>query len=207
MIELILKLPIMLLWWLIQIAIKIPVALLGLLLNPIMYYYRNVPLAEIPWYLLWLANPEDQFGGYPGFEDSLPAFWKRRMEAEGWSLRYAHWFYMSIRNPADGLRNFKWLQAKLDPDKIKYLTNEYLRHYEPRAMEQGKWYWYFCWNGYSLGMKVNRVWSDTRYLTFKWGFRIQPSDTNIDNVDTGGTRYLLGASMATKFLPYRKWQR
>jgi hypothetical protein len=181
--------------------------LLGLVFNPIMYYYRNTPLNEIPWYLIWLANPEDQFGGYPGFEDSLPAFWKRRMVAEGWSLRYAHWFYVSVRNPADGLRNFKFLQVVPKPDKIKYVTNRYLRHYEPRALENGETAYYFCWQGFSLGMHIVHVWSDERYLTFKWGFRIHPADTVPGVIDPKGTRAMLGASMATKFLPYRKWQR
>ena len=205
MFEFLLKSPVFLAVWALQVVVKVPVMLLGFVLQPIMFKHRNVLLKDMPWYLLWLTNPEDQPGGYPGYPDSFPSFWHRRMKAEGWSLRSAHYRYHAVRNPADGLRNFKLLQAPLVPSEIKFITNQYLRHYEPRAMRQGKLYWYFCWSGFNLGMKLNYVWNDERYFEFKFGFRIHPADAEIANVDLKGTRYLLGASMATKFLPYRKW--
>jgi hypothetical protein len=207
MTELILKSPIMLGWWAVQIAIKLPVVILGFALQPLMFKHRNVLLKDMPWYLLWLTNPEDQPGGYPGFPDSFPPFWHRKMEAEGWSLRYAHYHYHAVRNPGDGLRNFKFLQVVPKPDEIKYVTNKYLRHYEPRALENGETAYYFCWQGFSLGMHIVHVWSDERYLTFKFGFRIHPADSIPGTLDPKGTRAQLGASMATKFLPYRKWNR
>jgi hypothetical protein len=203
MMELILRLPIMLLVWAIQLAIKIPTMLLGFIMVPFTYKYKNTPLKDTPALLTPWINPEDQYGGYPGYPDSLPPFWVKSHGVGRW----AHFSYHQNRNPADGLRNFKWLQAPMAGNihKIKYVTNEYLRHYEPRLMEQKKIYYYFCWINFYLGMKINYVWSDERYFELKFGFRIHPADSNVDNVDLKGTRYILGASMASKFLPYRKW--
>jgi hypothetical protein len=203
--EALLLAPIWIVVWAVQLLIKIPVAILGLFLQPIMYKYRNTHIDEIPWYLIWLTNPEDQYGGLPGYVDSIPPFWRKRMEEEGWSLRYAHWFYSAVRNPADGLRNFRWLQAPLEPEKIKFITNQELRHYEPWALQPGDTAWYVCWNGIYCGLQVVHVWNEKKYLTFKWGFRIHPSDIDVDNIDWSGTRARLGASMATKFLPYRDY--
>lgn len=203
MLELILRLPVMLLIWAIEIALKAVVLVIGLVFMPLTYKYRNTPIGEVPRYLTILINPEDQLGGFPGFEDSLPAFWKK----EYGTGRWAHYKYHAIRNPSDGLRNFKILNVVPDPDKIKYITNVELRHYEPFLLGNGDLAYYFCWQGFYLGMHIVYVWSDTRYLTFKFGFRIHPADADINNIDPKGTRALLGASMATKFLPYREWKR
>lgn len=193
--------PVWLIMWAIQIAIKTPAVIIGLFLQPLMWKHRNTFLSDLPWYVKWLANPEDQWGGLPGYEDSLPPFWKNREGVTRWS----HWKYHAIRNPADFLRQISWLQCPLEPKDIKYITNELLEHYEPRFMEQKKIYYYACWNGPYCGIKLNYVWSDERYFEFKFGFRIHPRDVRPETIDWGGTRAILGASMASKFLPYRKW--
>jgi hypothetical protein len=197
----------MLLWWAVQIAIKIPWMLIGLVAQPFMFKYRNVLLSDLPWYIKLFANPEDQPGGYPGYPDSFPKFWHNRMAAEGWSLRWAHFLYHGIRNPADSLRLVKFLNVIPKPDKIKFITNRYLRHYEPRELTKygEKFAYYFCWQDFWLGMHIVYVWSDERYLTFKFGFRIHPADQFPKHIDPNGTRNQIGASMATKFLPYRNW--
>jgi hypothetical protein len=183
--ELIIRLPIMLLWWVVQIAIKLPWMIIGLVAIPFTFKYRNVPLNDLPWYIKMFANPEDQPGGYPGYLDSFPNFWHNRMKVEGWSLRYAHWHYHAIRNPADGLRNIPWLNVIPKPEKIKFVTRRYYRHYEPRLINTfgEKFAYYFCWQGFWLGMH----------------------DSYEINIDPNGTRAQIGASMATKFLPYRNW--
>ena len=205
MIKVIMWTPVWLLMWTIQLVIKTPVMLLGFILQPIMYKHRNVLLKDMPWYLLWLTNPEDQPGGFPGYPDSFPSFWHNRMKAEGWSLRWAHYMYHAVRNPADGLRNYKWLQCPLRPEKIEWVASKYMDHYEPRFMEVGDFHWYVCWNGPYCGVKLNYVWSEDRYFEFKFGFRIHPRDTIAEAIDWKGTRAFLGASMASKFLPYRKY--
>lgn len=202
--ELIVRLPTMLIIWVLSWVVKLPTMLLGLVVIPFTYLYKHTSIEEIPWILTPWINPEDQVGGFPGYPDSLPTWWKRTNGFGFWS----HYKYHAIRNPADGLRNYKLLNVVPDPARINYITNGYMRHYEPKALRArlngDRLAWYICWQKFHMGLKIVYTWNAERHLVIKFGFRIQPSDEFIANIDTKGTRYLLGASMANKFLPYRK---
>lgn len=191
--------------WIIQIAIKTPVMIAGLVMVAIAYRYRHTQIGDCPWWIMPWINPEDWPGGFPGYPDTYPSFWVRRRDAEGWSEFRAFWWYHAIRNPADGLRNYKVLQLDIsDPSKVKFMTNELLDSYEPRHMEQGRVYWYVAWIGIRAGFKINYVWSDDRYLEIKFGYRVDPGDAK--RAPTPGSTFdVLGVSIASKFLLYRRY--
>ena len=112
--KLIAWMPVAVVWWAVQMSIKAVVALLGLFVVPFMYRYRNTKLMWVPWYFRPWLNPEDWTGGTQNNVGSIPDWWRKRMGDGKWSF----YKYHAIRNPADGLRNFKWLNCQIEPDKI-----------------------------------------------------------------------------------------
>lgn len=187
-------------WWAVQLAVKAPVALLGLAVVPLLYKHKNTPLDELPWWSTPWANPEDWTGGHKGYTDSLPDWWKTRMAGE--NPRWAFYKYHAIRNPADGLRNYEWLNLKINEKKVYYWTPQYMDHYDPwydrtpgvRGYVAGQNIWW--------GIKVQWI-RKKSYSEFKWGFRVEPRDAH-HPLDADSTRRVYGASMATKFILNRE---
>lgn len=191
-------LPFAPIWWGYQMAIKATVAALGLVVVPFMYRWRkyeNIPSVFRPW-----QNPEDWRGGVAGNEDSLPYWWKTREGKGFWSF----YKYHAIRNPADGLRNYKWLNLKINPDKVYYVTDQLRKHYEPWAADASKLQWYICWQNVWLGVKVQWIRKKT-YTEFKLGTRVEPWDS-VEGPDPKGSRAKHGASFASKFILNRRWK-
>ena len=182
--------------WALQLALKVPVAALGLLVVPFLYKYRYTQLDMLPlWAVPW-ANPEDWQGGFLGNEGSLPEWWKQRMVGE--NPKWAFYKYHAIRNPADGLRNFEKLQLKINKDSVHYWTPKYFDHYEPWADRTPGWRGYIAWQNIHGGIKVQWV-REKSYSEFKWGFRVEPRDAHYE-LDQNSARRALGASMATKLI-------
>ena len=193
------KLPIMLAWWGIQIAIKLPTMLLGAVMVPLLYRYRYTDLQDLPFWAMPWANPEDWHGGFKDYDGSLPVWWvSRRGNDDFWSF----YKYHAVRNPADGLRNFKWLQLWIDKNKVKYWTPKFYEHYEPWWDRTPGVRGYLAWQGMSLGVKVQWV-RKSSYTEFKFGFRVEPNDAKRDLVDDSA-RKQLGASFASKLVLNRE---
>jgi hypothetical protein len=193
-----LKLPIFMLAWLGVLAVKIPTALSGFLIVPFLYKYRDVNYENLPsWTRPW-ANPEDWEGRGNG-SSSLPIWW---IKLHGESLK-SFYHYHAIRNPANGLRSYEWLDADIDPSLVEWSTNYYMPRYEPSTLRkvEKKTIWYIAWVGYRAGIKIIHIWNDERHLVIKFGWRIEPSDRHETDTDTLG---LKDASFASKILFYRK---
>ena len=103
MTKVLLWLPVWILMWTLQVAVKLPMALLGYVVMPLMYRKRNTPLALLKWYEKLFANPEDWHGGFLQYEGSVPPWYKARHADK--SEFYQFYRYHAVRNPADGLRN------------------------------------------------------------------------------------------------------
>lgn len=196
------RLPLWILYWLVQIAFKLPFAAAGLIVHRDMYYDRYTPLDELPKWKKLFANPEDWTGGFLGYEGSLPDWWKKRMELAGKTQYQSYYHYHAIRNPADGLRNIKWLQLWIEQDKVKFYTPTYLRYYEPWFVDVPGVHWYIAWQGNYAGLKVLWIHKNRKYTEFKWGFRVEPRDA-LEGLKDTSARKALGASFASKL----KWRR
>lgn len=202
--KVILALPGVLIWWAVQLSLKAVVAFLGLFVVPFMYRYRNTKMMWVPSYFRPWLNPEDWTGGTRNNVGSIPDWWRQRMGDGKWSF----YKYHAIRNPADGLRNYEWLNLRINPDRIWFKTDKFRQHYEP-------WYyaidddvprvqWYICGqNLVWVGIKVQWI-RKTGYTEFKFGTRIEPWDT-IAGPDPKGSRALHGASFASKLILNRKY--
>ena len=196
-------LPSMLIWWGVQVAIKIPTALLGLVVVPFMYRYRNTDMRWVPSYFRPWVNPEDWTGGIRGNVGSIPDWWRSGMGDGKWSF----YKYHAIRNPADGLRNYKWLNLRINPDKVHYITDKYRQHYAPwyRAVgdERRRIQWYICWQTVWLSVLVQWI-RDSHYTELYLGTRIEPGDAH-GHLDPKGSRAINGASFASKLILNRKY--
>lgn len=190
--------------WIAFMALKLVVAALGLIVIPILWRYRMVEYDKLPKVFRPWANPEDHHGGSMykrgRSHNSLPDWW---IDQKGISLK-SFWLYHAIRNPANGLRSFEFLDLDIVMERVKFVATEYFKHYEPgRLRKDGKrWAAYLAWQGWQAGCKVVIVWNDERHLVLKLGWRIQPSDA-VDLIDPAGIRHE-DSGFASKFLPYRK---
>lgn len=197
------KLPVFILVWLGFVSIKLPTALLGFVVTPILYLYRKRSFDDVPKVFLPWQNPEDWNDGPEGTEHSLPEWWVR---SEG--STFSSWYhYHAIRNPANGLRNFEFFDLDLNKNEIHYRTPFYLKYYEPwytrKDTSLPKTYGYIAWQGWRAGIKFVHVWNEDRHLVFKFGWRVEPRDA-ITGPDPEGQRAIEGAGFATKFIPYRE---
>lgn len=193
--------------WLAFIALKVAVAVLGLFLVPVLWQYRanhvSWMLKHRKWLVPWI-NPEVWQGGPLAQQglahNGLPQWW---IDREGISFK-AFWKYHAVRNPANGLRNYELLDLDIDPGRVKYVTNEYFRHYEPIPMrrQSKRIAAYLAWQGWRAGCKVVVVWNEGRHFTLMIGWRVQPSDAE-DPIVLSSLR-TEDAGFATKLLPYRR---
>ncbi len=191
--------PFFILMWALFIIIKIPVALLGLVVIAYMHRYRHDDYSGLPaWTRPW-ANPEDWHGQVNTFQYSLPRWY---VDKHGIGFRQ-FWRYHAIRNPANGLRSFELLDLDIVPDLVRFVTPERHNRYEPkRARAWGaKTIGYIAWQGFRAGFKLVHIWNDERHLVIKIGWRVEPQDACDDSIQTIGME---DASFATKFIPYRK---
>ena len=202
------RLPVILLWWAVQMVVKAAVAILGLVMVAFMYRYKNTMFRRVPWVFYLWKNPEDWIDGVlaekegRAYIDSLPPWWKTRMANSSRFWRF--YKYHAIRNPADGLRNIRWWNVMPDPKRIRVKCNRYLAYYEwwDADVLPGRWYWFFAWQGFYAQLKVLRVWNAERHFVLKIGHRIEPRYAHDGTV--GGVTGVIGASFASKFLPYRR---
>lgn len=146
--------------WVGMLMIKVPTVLAGFLVIPLLYLYRHRNFDDVPKIFLPWQNPEDWVDGPEGTEHSLPQWWVNR-EGSGF---YSWWHYHAVRNPANGLRNYEWVDLEIVPDKVKFWTPEYLRFYEPwhtrKHHPELKSYGYICWQDWRMGVKFVHIWPD-----------------------------------------------
>ena len=194
------RLPVQIILWALFLPLKGITAFLGLFTIAYMHRWRTTPFEDMPkWTTPWL-NPEDWYGTVHHYVNSLPKWW---VKDHGRNFK-SFWNYHAIRNPANGLRNFEWLDLDIVPEKVKFIRSKtYLTKYEPSVLRRLvlRTGWYLAWQGFQAGFKLVHIWNDERHLVIKIGWRIEPMDA------TDRDRPLVlteDASFASKILPYRK---
>ena len=192
------RLPIFIVMWALMLLIKIPTALLGAIMVPLLYPIRHKHYAFLPWWTRPWANPEDWEGhGYGS--DSLPNWWVITRGTGFWSF----YKYHAIRNPANGLRSFEWLDLDIIPHKVEFRRSKnytQLRYDISRIRFAGqKTVWYFAWQGFRAGFHIVHIWNSERHMNILFGWRVEPSDTVTENDNIG----IHDASFASKILLWR----
>jgi len=193
------KVPVFVTLWATYLIIKIPTALLGSLVVPLLWAYKNTEYSDLPFWTKPWANPEDWEGGPSTYENSLPKWW---VTSKGGGF-FSFFHYHAIRNPANGLRSFELLDLDIDPEKVEFVTNQEFIRYEPNTLRawNRKTSWYFAWQGWHAGMKFIHIWGPDRHTVIKFGWRVEPSDANATDIEAIGME---DASFASKVLLYRK---
>lgn len=200
--QLLFRIPIFIALWILVIAIKIPTLLLGFFTVPFLYRLRHKKYEDLPkWTKPW-ANPEDWWGGPEGTEESVPQWWINRYDG----VTFWTWYkYHAIRNPANGLRTFEFMDLDIVPEKVNYIAYPDLKHYDPwytrRYEPDVDFYWYLTWQGFQACFKIVIHWNDEKHFEFKIGWRVNPGDAK-GFMDPDGVRKD-GAGFASKFLPWR----
>jgi hypothetical protein len=211
--------PVGLLWWVVQAALKLIVLVPGLFVVPFLYKYRFTELDNLPlWAMPW-ANPEDWHGGHKNYNGSIPPWWQKKeylpikqwirklfrrdyhYETYGESL-YSFWRYHARRNPSDGLRNLDFLQLWIDKERVWFWTPRLMEHYEPWHDRRPGWRGYMAGQGPYIGIKIQWV-RDSSYSELKLGFRVEPRDAIYELAENSARRHL-GASFASKLIFHRE---
>ncbi len=182
-----------------MIAIKLPTALSGFFMVPLLYPYRNDHYDSLPWWTRPWANPEDWHGKGNG-NNSLPLWW---VESRGNGFK-EFYQYHAIRNPANGLRSFEWLDLDIDPAKVKFKRS---KNYSGKRYDIGIFrmagvdtVWFIAWQGYRAGFEFIHLWNSDRHLNIKFGWRVEPADASAEHSNIG----IEDASFASKILLYRR---
>lgn len=196
------RFPIFLANWIGNIAIKLPTLFAGFIMVIPLYFYRKRAFDEVPKIFLPWQNPEDWNDRIMGTENSIPQWWVNEMGTGFWSF----YKYHAIRNPANGLRNFDFIDLDLKEGEIYYWTPTYYKHYAPWYVGKYniKTCGYIAWQGWKAGVEIIHIWNDERYFVFKFGWRVCPRDA-VEGYSETSHRWQHGAGFASKFLPYRKW--
>ena len=231
--QLLWRIPVFIVLWIAFLLLKYPTVLVGFFVVPFLYRHRKTLYKDLPaWTRPW-ANPEDWWGGPEGTENSLPAWWLKKTyvplqhkwrTVANWILakldkpllevptkaygttRWSFYKYHAIRNPANGLRTYEFLDLDIVPEKVEYIAYPTLKHYDPwytrRYTPDVDFYCYLTWQGLQSCFKLIYHWNDEKHIEFKIGWRVNPGDRK-GFMDPDGTRKD-GAGFATKFLPWRK---
>ena len=169
-----------------RFLIGIPFDILGLVMVPVAYRYRDVPLVAMRKHYKWLlpvVNPEDWTLGWRGHkagDNCVPA--DLRVRFSGF---WGHYRYNALRNRSHGLRNYDWYNLDLIEGQIDYRTNQYCKYYsdwwlwKEKLAKPGARFWYVAWQGKHYGCKYLRyfeAFGKLRYIEFKIGWRIDPRD-------------------------------
>jgi len=170
--EAIWKAPIFVFIWVLFLGLKILVVIAGLVAVALLWNWRDVAYDKLPsWTKPW-ANPNDWLDGGHGFDVSLPPWW---LKLHGFNFR-SFYHYHALRNPANGLRSYEWLDLDIQRNKVKYVGDLSLSDYEPQTLRinNKKVKKYLCWQGFRAGMKYIRIWHDGYTRTHKEIVNIGP---------------------------------
>lgn len=185
--------------WIPMLLLTGVLTLLGYIVVPILWRYRNTPFKDLPaWTKPW-SNPEDWHEGILGYEGSLPTWW---IEREGYSFK-SFFQYHARRNSADGIRNFSFFTVPVKDvyKDIQYRTNEYQKSYSPwwinRDGRRPGVYWYWCWVGIYGHFGLAWIWKKphddgAEWTQLNWGWKVYPNDKN--GIDENSVRYKTGAT-------------
>ena len=162
--------------WLPMAALKGALVLLGLVAVPLMLATRNRPAwLWRPWY-----NP------------------RTGLDVPSWFTGSRFW-WNAVRNPANGLRTYPWITVKIDPNDVGSRSNGLPTNPGPLRMVGRRVAWLYAWDGIYSGFWLCVLWSKTRHMKIRLGWKILPEDS----VEIEEWRRD-GAGFAMAFIPYRK---
>jgi hypothetical protein len=134
-------------FWLLRIAVFLPLAALGLVLVAALawgHVYRvrfstrfGRDVLRFPWpFWLW-NNDEDSIDGLRGGDPAQ--FWWAE-ETASYSIARRIWAWAAVRNPVNNLRYVPVLNPTFRPERIRSIGMDH-------EMQDGEAGWYFAWQG------------------------------------------------------------
>jgi hypothetical protein len=150
---------------------------MGVIMVPLMWFYRNTLHRNVPKVLLPWCNPEDWYGGYR----NLPKDYNCVPDGI-YDGKHGFWYYCRyhmLRNGGDGLRNYSWHTCQYNHEQMR-LIEEDSKGYR---IQQGKYG--------SLGRRFGKFF-------LKYGFRQTPDDVR-RGYDPKSFRWRFGGAPAWSF--------
>lgn len=166
------RLPIFVVFWIVRLAIFLPLAIMGI---PLVYWqtsrgkhsprpskrFSHTLLLWSTWFMWPWQNEEDGVDGLRG-GDPAQQWWADK--TAGWSPQKRIFVWSALRNPVDSLRWVPVLNPQLIPREVHFIGMDH----EPEKGEGG---WYFAWMGpYSC------IRYETKHFRFWFGWKIRPED-------------------------------
>lgn len=185
----------------------LPAQLAGFVMVAVAYRYRKTNLADLPKWILPWANPEDWTGGTLGHkpeDNCVPR--NLRDQYQGF---WGFYRYHAMRNRAHGLRNYEWSHIHLVEGAIQYYSPSYVRWYADWYLYKqglaiaGNEFWYGAWQDKCYGfywIKYFNAFGKVRYVNWKLGWRITPSDAVDGNPGTS-VRWKIGTTPTWQIFP------
>lgn len=162
-------------FWLLRIAIFLPLAIVGVPLvyvlsrlhwceqRPSPKFDRTVLQWRTPWLFSLWSNAEDGVDGLRG-DDPNQSWWQEKTAAFSPQKRIFIW--AAIRNPVDGLRWVRALNPILRPELVRSIGMDH----EPAEGEGG---WYYAW---LAGTPYSCIRYETKHFRFWLGTKVKPED-------------------------------
>lgn len=161
-------------------------AALGLLMVPLMLGLRNRPA--------WLFRPwHDPTGVAP--------WWSNYLAGNGnfISRRFPNFWWSAIRNPANGLRTYKWMSCDVDVTRLEWKDNDAPTNPGPLRRAGKRLGWFYAWQGPYSGLWLCFLWNKERHAKVRIGWKLVP-----DEPQYIGEWKPIRAGFALSILPYRK---
>jgi hypothetical protein len=163
--------------------LKALVTLVGLVAVPFMLLTKDRP----KWLWRPWSNPTD--GNYG------PSWWPRYAQNHWFAKYFPNYWWCAIRNPANGLRTYKYLTVSVD-DTYKFKGNGLpVEPSQLRELEK-RFGWFYAWQGIYSGFWICAVWTKKRHMKFRIGWKIVPEQYREWRPEKAG--------YALAFLPWRK---
>jgi len=150
-----------LLAWAGAASIKAAAVAFGLFAVPLMLACRERPR--------WLWRPWIDPSGIPA--------WYWRYAARHPVARYApRFWWLAIRNPANGLRTYRWLTCDLDAARFEWRDNGMPTNPGPLRKAGGRVGWLYAWQGVYSGLWLCVIWNDSYHMKLRIGWKLVPDE-------------------------------
>lgn len=137
------------------------VVALGLVAVPVMLACRERPR--------WLWRPWIDPTGIPG--------WYWPYAAQHWLAKhFPRWWWLAIRNPANGLRTYPWLSCDVDMTRLEWRDNGQPTNPGPLRARGKRVGWFYAWQGVYSGLWLCVLWTKTRHMKVRIGWKLVPDE-------------------------------
>jgi len=150
-----------------MLLLRIVTAAAGLIAVPLMLSTDNRPA--------WLWRPWHDPTGQA-------SWWPAKAETRNpIARRFPNFWWSAVRNPANGLRTYPLLTCDVDPLRLEWRDNDLPTNPGPLRRTGERVGWFYAWQGAYSGLWLCVLWSDSRHMKLRIGWKLVPDEDRFDN--------------------------